>query len=188
MRRALAVVAFVASSCAGGESALRIAAPVESSTTTAVTSTTLDTGPVASVAVQPERRAQIQVTPTEPPPSTTTVPTGINGLPFAPAGLTGCDRMAWYSDQAGLPEQFHWIGYEESRCDNRASSWCCHGYFQIHEGWVDWAPRQSRERCDVTSAAQFDQRTPIARQRNACMARLVYDEQGFCAWDVVPWC
>lgn len=142
-----------------------------------------------AVAAQAERQQPaIQVTPTDPPPPTTTVPTGLNGLPFAPPGLTGCDRMEWYADQAGLPEQFHWIGYEESRCDNQASSWCCHGYFQIHEGWVNWAATAARNRCDVTHASQFDARTPIARQRNACMAKLVFDEQGFCAWDVVPWC
>jgi hypothetical protein len=36
-----------------------------------------------------ERGTQVQVSETAPPPE----PTGINGLPFAPPGLSNCDEM-----------------------------------------------------------------------------------------------
>jgi len=134
-------------------------------------------GPVASGTFAPaERVERVQV---GVPP---TVPTGLNGLPFAPDDLTGCDEMEWYADQAGLPDDFGWIGEAESNCRNDVSSWCCYGYWQIHTVHIGAG---SLDECDVDEAADYFGTDPIARQRNACMARRVLRRQGVCAWDVV---
>ena len=124
------------------------------------------------------RGESVQVATAPPPPP---MP-GLNGLPFAPESLGGCDEMKWYAEQAGLPSDFGWIGYEESRCDNNASTWCCHGYWQIHELHIG---DRSRNDCGVTSKWDYDDLTAISKQKSACMAAIVLDRQGMCAWDVV---
>jgi hypothetical protein len=103
---------------------------------------------------------------------------GLHGLPFAPAELTGCDEMAFYRAQAGLIPHFDHVGKGESRCRNTVSSWCCHGYWQIHQDF--WFPMPE---CDVVTVDDLLGDTPIEKQRNACAARVVYETQGGSAWD-----
>ena len=135
--------------------------------------------PAAVPDATPTRGTQVQVAETPPPP---TVPTGLHGLPFAPADLSGCREMEFYRVQAGLPDDFDWIGRAESECTNTASTFCCHGHYQIHEQWVN--DRSARE-CDVWSKWDYDDTSALSKQKSACMAHLVLDEQGICAWDVV---
>lgn len=111
-------------------------------------------------------------------PGPTLPPPGLNGLPFAPADLTGCDEMEWYRVQAGLIDHFDGVGFRESSCRNTVSSSCCHGYWQIHEGV--WIPMPE---CSVATVAALLGTDPIDKQRNACAARVVYETQGGSAWD-----
>ncbi len=137
----------------------------------------------ADVTATPTRGTQVQVTDTLPPPPTTVpVPTGLHSLPFAPADLRGCAEMEFYRKQAGLPSDFDWIGRAESTCVNTASTFCCHGYFQVHTLWING--RSGRE-CDVYSKWDYDDTTALSKQKAACMAVIVLDESGVCAWDVV---
>lgn len=103
---------------------------------------------------------------------------GLHGLPIAPADLDGCAEMAWYRTQAGLIDHFDPVGFRESSCRNDVSSWCCHGYWQIHAEF--WVPLPE---CDVTTVADLLGDSPIQKQRNACAARVVYETQGGSAWD-----
>lgn len=95
--------------------------------------------------------------------------------------LTGCDLMEWHFDQAGLPDEFDWIGFGESSCRNDVHTWCCWGYAQIHEIHIG---QPHTEHCDVDEIADMFGDNPTARSKNACMAKAVYDLQGPCAWDV----
>ncbi len=133
---------------------------------------------------RPTRGEQEQVTDTLPPPPSTTepAPTGLHGHPFAPADLRGCARMNFYLHQAGLPADFEWIGNAESNCRNDVSTFCCFGLFQIHELWIN--DRSARE-CEVYAISDFYGSSELSKQKNACMATIVLDEQGICAWDVV---
>lgn len=90
--------------------------------------------------------------------------------------------MAFYLEQAGLPADFEWIGWAESRCLNDVSTWCCHGYFQIHHIHIGDG---SATECDVRTVDDFLGANGLDRQRNACMAARVLRQQGVCAWDVV---
>lgn len=99
--------------------------------------------------------------------------------------LTGCDLMEWYADEAGLPDEFDWMGWAESRCDNTAISptGCCSGYWQIHHGWLRWDP-EGAAACGATTRDDWRGADHASRQVNACMAVLVFDQQGFDAWQV----
>lgn len=157
-----------------------LAAPTVPTTAPDVTTTQpapLAPATVAERAVRSTTRVTYETLP--PPP---TVPTGLKGMPFAPPELTGCDRMEWYADQAGLPDDFGWIGWAESRCRNDVSTWCCYGYFQIHELHIGTG---SDIECDVRSVDDYYGANGLDRQRNACMAVRVLRQQGVCAWDVV---
>lgn len=129
-----------------------------------------------------DRGISIQVTDTVPPPP----PTGINGLPFAPAGLAPCDEMMFYAYQFGLPDWFRGIGWRESNCRNEdgVKTWCCHGYWQLHHiGLADHRTRPRwRDECGVTSVQDFNSATPAERQRQACAAAVLYSIQGADAW------
>lgn len=95
--------------------------------------------------------------------------------------LTGCELMKWHADQVGLPDEFGWIGLGESSCRNDVNTWCCWGYFQVHELHIG---QPHTDHCDVAEIADMFGADPFARSKNACMAKAVFDLQGFCAWDV----
>ena len=66
--------------------------------------------------------------------TTTTLPSGLWDLPYAPDGLSNCDEMNWYRVQWGLPDRFAALGWRESNCRNEDSvrTFCCHGYWQLY--------------------------------------------------------
>lgn len=195
------VVLFLAAVAAIGpvDPATRAAFIASTTAAPATTSTTSTTSPPTSttstapalVATDPApavRGTAFQATDTLPPPPSS-IPTGIDGLPFAPPGLDACDRAVFYAAQFGL-DQVSWRGmsvesviWRESNCRNDVSTWCCYGYFQVYADI--WVGSESRRECGVTSLWDYYAATPEARQRSACMARIVYDQQGPCAWDVV---
>ncbi len=97
--------------------------------------------------------------------------------------LTGCDLMEWHFDAVGLPDEFDWIGFGESSCRNDVISptGCCFGYAQAHTIHIG---QPHTAHCDVFAADDMFGANPIARSKNACMAKAIFDLQGFCAWDV----
>lgn len=148
--------------------------------TTVVATTTTTKAPKPAVRLNNAR----QVTDTIPPPE----PLGIHNLPFAPANLDGCDRAEFYAAQFGL-DTVNWrhltvrqVIFRESSCRNDVRTWCCYGYFQIHEIHIGSG---SLEECGVDEIEDFFGAEPLDRQRNACMAARVHRQQGPCAWDVV---
>lgn len=159
-------------------------APVGGSTQVA-SDTTAPVPPPAPLVVSDAspavRGSAVQATDTLPPPPT--IPTGLNGQPFAPVGLDGCAEMEWYREQAGLPAEFDRIGYLESRCMNDVNTWCCYGYFQIYAGLHIGAG--SFDECGVDEISDMFGGSAVVKQRNVCMAVRVFRQQGRCAWDVV---
>lgn len=121
----------------------------------------------------------VQETPTLPPP-----PAGLNGMPFAPEGLSDCDEMAFYRIQAGLPERFQGIGWRESNCRNEdgVRTSCCHGYWQIHRMHLNGSGYVYGVWCDAYSYHEVNSDTPLDKQRQACAAKALLNEQGMGAW------
>lgn len=124
-----------------------------------------------------------QVTPTLPPP-----PQGLQGRPFAPAGLSDCEEMTFYREQWGLPDVFDALGWRESNCRNEESvhTFCCWGYWQNYIS--SHLSRQSEYRqriideCQVTRREDVDSDTPIDKQRQACVTAVVYQISGLSPW------
>lgn len=110
---------------------------------------------------------------------------GLNGLPFAPPGLSNCDEMHFYRVQAGLPDRFDSLGWRESNCRNEdgVHTSCCWGYWQLHQQHVrsGYATRW-REQCGITSFNDFNSDSPIEKQRQACGAFVLYDMSGYTPW------
>jgi hypothetical protein len=142
-------------------------------------------GPVTLESLRSARRIgnQIQVTPTVPPP-----PTGLNGLPFAPEGLSGCAEMAWYIDQWDLPDVFNALGYRESRCRNDESvhTFCCWGWFQhyisSHLSLYSAYRQRIIDECHVTRREDIDSDNPLDKQRQTCVTAVVYQISGLSPW------
>lgn len=120
---------------------------------------------------------------TQATPATTSL--GLRGLPFAPPGLSDCDEMKFYRQQAGLPDVFDRLGWRESNCRNEdgVHTSCCFGYWQLHKDHVrsGYADRWRRE-CGITSYADFNSDSPIEKQRQACGAFVLYDMSGLTPW------
>jgi hypothetical protein len=143
-------------------------------------------GPVTLQSLRSARRIgnATQVTPTLPPPP----PTGLNGLPFAPAGLSDCDDIRFYREQAGLPDVFDALAYRESRCRNEDSvrTFCCYGAWQNYIS--SHLSRQSayRERiineCQVRGADDINSDNPLEKQKSACVTAVVYSISGLRPW------
>jgi hypothetical protein len=133
---------------------------------------------VVSATITADRGQMIQVTETLPPP----VATGLNGLPFAPAGMSGCDEMEFYRAQWGLPQVFDGMGYRESNCRNDVENRCCHGYWQLHESYWSHVPK-----CEVYSIYDAQGTSGLSKQKNACLALHVYGISGCGAWSTCPW-
>lgn len=130
----------------------------------------------ATVTQTAVRGSMFQATDTLPP---LPPPTGLHGKPFAPAGLDRCDELQFYRKQWGLPDNFDRIGFKESSCRNDVSSWCCHGFFQLHRLWI---PTDGFQACGITKISDMLGNEPIKKQRNACGAAFVLREQGCRAW------
>jgi len=114
---------------------------------------------------------------------------GLNGLPFAPDGLSNCDEMMFYADQAGLPhDKFLALGWRESNCRNEDSvrTFCCYGYWQNYIS--SHLSRQSAYRmpiiegCKVTGADDINSDVPIEKQKQACVTAVLYRISGLSPW------
>lgn len=126
----------------------------------------------------------IQETPTLPPPST-----GLHGLVFAPDGLDNCAEMDFYREQAGLPSRFNGnrsngLGWRESNCRNTVHTFCCWGYWQLYfsmhmrdgQGSVVYAA------CEVGVISDYYGESSLAKQKQACVAKGLYDLHGLRDW------
>lgn len=115
-------------------------------------------------------------------------PVGINGLPFAPPGLDACGEMVWYMQQAGLPGRFEQLGWRESNCLNTVTSrtGCCFGYWQNYLSSHLSKASQYRERiineCGVTGRTDILGDSPLQKQKQACVTRVVFDISGYSPW------
>lgn len=122
-----------------------------------------------------------QVTPTVLPS-----PTGLNGLPFAPEGLSDCAEATFYRQQAGLPDAFDALIWRESNCRNEDSvrTFCCHGYLQLYVSLhlKDHRLVDGYHACGVFSAADMNSDVPIEKQRSLCAAKVLYDVNGLSPW------
>lgn len=114
--------------------------------------------------------------------------TGLNGLPFAPDGLSNCDEMTYYRQQWGLPDEFDALGWRESNCRNEESvhTFCCWGYWQhyISSHLSRYSAYRSRiiNDCQVTGRTDIDSDFPLDKQKQACVTAVVYSISGFSPW------
>lgn len=116
------------------------------------------------------------------------VPSGIYGLPFAPAGLDPCAEFEFYRIQWGLPERFDRLAFRESRCIQELGSThrtsCCVGYLQlfVSQHLDDHRTAPLYAACEVTSEFDVDGPEPIEKQRQLCAAAALYSVAGFTPW------
>lgn len=133
-------------------------------------------GPITMEALRGAKRISIP---------TTVNSNGLRGMPFAPSGLSDCDEMRFYLEQAGLPPQFNYIGYRESRCQNDVGNYCCHGYFGLHAGNIEnhWSYEPFIKRhCLVFGVSDYKGLSPLQKQKSACFAAVLYDISGMTPW------
>lgn len=110
--------------------------------------------------------------------------------PKSPGGLSGCDEMSWYRQQAGLPDVFDSIGFRESRCQNDArpslpAASCCRGWWAIHRSNIR-APGYAAgaAACGITSESDYYGTSRDQKRASACFARVLYDVSGMTPWAV----
>lgn len=108
--------------------------------------------------------------------------------PSPPGGLSGCDEMRWYREQAGLPDVFDSIGFRESRCQNDArptlpAASCCRGWWAIHRSNIR-APGYAAgaAACGITSEWDYYGNSADQKRASACFARVLYDVSGLRPW------
>lgn len=128
-----------------------------------------------------------RLAPPAPPP---VAEAGLNGLPFAPDGLDLCAEMNFYRVQAGLPDRFSdqprtpavafrdqgW-GWRESGCHNDVGNSCCVGYWGLGTGNFTAPGYRDRIRndCHISVRSDIKGTAPLAKQKQACMAKVLYD-------------
>lgn len=170
--------------------------PVEMMVESTEVATTTPTTDPAIVATEPADRldisARIAALPVVPPE-----PLGILMLPFAPAGMTGCDEMNFYRAQWGLPERFgdyprtgsksKWgLGWRESNCRNDVSTYCCYGYWQnyisSHLSAQSLYRQPIQETCQAFSKWDIYGNDPLQKQKQACVTAIVYAISGLSPW------
>lgn len=106
---------------------------------------------------------------------------GLFGMPIAPEGMSNCDEMTFYRVQAGLPARFDALGWRESNCLNQpdVKTFCCHGYWQLY---YTLHADKLREFCLVFSKWDINGDEPLDKQRQACGAKVLYEESGYSPW------
>jgi hypothetical protein len=152
-----------------------------------------DQGPIAYVTT-PAVRVTVPEVEQPPPLETTTTtlppaPTGLHGMPFAPAGLSDCAEMYFYRTQAGLPDRFGGpgqtgLGWRESNCRNEdgVHTSCCHGYWQMHRQHFNGSGFVYGKDCQAYSFRDVNSDDPLEKQKQACAAKALYDEAGISPW------
>lgn len=110
--------------------------------------------------------------------------------PEPPGGLSRCDEMSWYRQQAGLPEIFDSIGWRESNCKNDApptlaAAACCRGWWAIHRSNIR-APGYSSgaKACGITTESDYYGTSVEQKKASACFAKVLYDVSGMTPWAV----
>lgn len=108
---------------------------------------------------------------------------GLNGMPFAPEGLNDCDEMSFYRIQAGLPNRFDSLGWRESNCRNEegVKTFCCYGYWQIY---YSLHANKLATYCSVQSKYDINGDESLDKQRQACSAKVLFDESGYSPWSL----
>lgn len=96
-----------------------------------------------------------------------------------PGDLQGCDRMAWFRANAGLPSQFDAIGFRESRCTEDVINYIgATGYWQIMP--------QNRTAPGYAAGARacgFNSRSDLTNPYvQSCFAKVLYDVSGMNPW------
>lgn len=113
-------------------------------------------------------------------------PAGLNGLPFAPAGLDECGQAQFYRQQFGLPERFDAIAWRESMCRNDVVSrtGCCYGTYQHFMSSHLRSPgyQDGLAGCQVDETSDIFGNNPLAQQKQACITKIIYDVSGFSPW------
>lgn len=127
----------------------------------------------------------------------TSNPEGLRGMPFAPEGLSGCDEMNFYRVQAGLPDQFsdqprtgpksQWgYGWRESNCRNDVGNACCGGYLGLfissHVSPMSAYRPFVLEHCESSRMGDVRGTSPLSKQKQMCVARVLYDISGLSPW------
>lgn len=121
---------------------------------------------------------------------------GLGNAPFAPEGLDECAEMNFYREQWGLPARFddsgrhqRWtpsdgIGWRESKCQNDVNTSCCWGYWQLNIGlfFGDWRMAPRLAACGVASHRDVSGTSPLAKQKQACAAAMLYQLSGLSPW------
>lgn len=113
---------------------------------------------------------------------------GLNGLPFAPEGLSDCDEMKFYREQVGLPDVFDRLGWRESNCRNEdgVRTFCCYGYWQnyISSHLSKYSQYRTRiiEECKVSGKDDINSDVPLEKQKQACVTKVLYDISGLKPW------
>lgn len=104
------------------------------------------------------------------------------------SGLSGCDEMSHFREQAGLPVIFDSIGYRESGCDNGArptlaAAACCRGWWAIHKSNIR-APGYSAgaAACGIKTEADYYGNSEAQKKASACFAKVLYDVSGMTPW------
>lgn len=113
----------------------------------------------------------------------------IVGDPPVPPPLDSCERMHRARIEVGLPAVFDRLGLRESgpRCDNNARSGngrgtghgCCVGWWQISR--IHFTDGRMLAACGATWL-NIRGRDPGAERRQACAAKVLYDEAGLRPW------
>jgi hypothetical protein len=112
-------------------------------------------------------------------------PDGLYCLPFAPETLDDCADAQFYRIQFGLPERFDRLAWRESRCTNTAHTYCCWGYLQLHvylhlrDPRIGW---RYRETCQVFSRHDIFGDSPLAKQKQMCAVKQLFDVVGLSPW------
>lgn len=154
---------------------------------TTTTSTTLvETPPPVVPATALVPAVRVDPPTTQPAPVAEVVATGLHGKPFAPSGLDDCDELSFYRQQWGLPAKFDALGYRETRCiqEPHVKTFCCYGWWQLYFSIHMKDPRMQPvyADCGVNSPSDYDGPQPIEKQRQACVAKGLYDLVGYQPW------
>lgn len=117
-----------------------------------------------------------------------TPPSDTSGGFFPPDGMSLCDEMSWYRQQAGLPEAFDRIGVRESGCRNDAPP--LSSVARRYRGWWSVGVMHITNRvygpgaaaCGINDESDYYGTSPSQKRASACFAKVLYDNSGMQPW------